>query len=391
MNGLKRRAVFATMTIMLVCSGISSSIVAQSITVVSTLVDADALARPHDVELVGDLAFVPGKAGSLAIIDIADPASPSILWHINEDSERMEDAETVLLTPPFLFLGSNDFNSIDISDPLHPVFLKTISDKPRIQRINGMVRRGDHIIAAGKEGYLSVFNVSEPRDPKYLGAYNAKENDNMGWPHDIDMFGERNEYIIVVDPARFRMEGLPGHVAIYLIADPESGEFLPVGKWTLVSQITGYDLDGVNRVDVFGSFACITGSRGTPLDERGNVVLIDISDPGKMKRTALLPTSDASGPNGLTVAGKVAFVAAGQTISVVDISDPYRPVYLSDETYTSVFPDGVDNAHDLVYRDGYLYVTGQNSSSFGILKIHDKRILQLASDEDYQAMLKDIK
>ena len=79
MNGLKRRAVFATMTIMLVCSGISSSIVAQSITVVSTLVDADALARPHDVELVGDLAFVPGKGGSLAIIDIADPASHSIL------------------------------------------------------------------------------------------------------------------------------------------------------------------------------------------------------------------------------------------------------------------------------------------------------------------------
>ena len=37
-----------------------------------------------------------------------------------------------------------------------------------------------------------------------------------------------------------------------------------------------------------------------------------------------------------------------------------------------------DNGHDLVYRDGYLYVTAQNDSRFGILKVNDARVRALA-------------
>jgi hypothetical protein len=383
MNGMTRYVILSAVAILILWYGIPSSIAAQSISVVSVLVDEEALARPHDVELMGNLAFVPGKAGSLAIIDIADAASPRILWHIYDEVGRMEDAETVLPMPPWLFLGSNDFSSINIADPRRPRFLKTISNRLFIQRINGMVRRGDHIIAAGKDGYISVFDVSDPHNPLFAGAYPARENDNMGWPHDIDLTGERQEYIITVDPARFGMLGEPGKVAIYRIADPSTGKILPVDRWTLISQIIGYDLDGANRIDVFGHFACVTGSN---TDHFGNVVLLDISDPEKMKRTAIMPFPDSRGPNGLTVAGKIAFAAGGQTIGAIDVSDPLRPSFLTVIKPLEIFPDGKDNAHDLVYRDGYLYVTGQNSSSFGILKIHDTRILQLASDTNYQTL-----
>jgi len=41
-----------------------------------------------------------------------------------------------------------------------------------------------------------------------------------------------------------------------------------------------------------------------------------------------------------------------------------------------------DNAHDLVYRDGSLYVTAQNDNQFGILKISDRRILELTVPGD---------
>ena len=47
-------------------------------TVLSVLVDETALAGAHDVELQGNLAFVAGKGGSLAVIDVADPARPRI-------------------------------------------------------------------------------------------------------------------------------------------------------------------------------------------------------------------------------------------------------------------------------------------------------------------------
>ncbi len=88
--------------------------------VVSILKHKEALGRSHDVELSGDLAFVPGKDGSIAIIDIARPQEPEILWH----KEGLGDSETVLLYGNHLLLGTNDFYSVDISDPIKPVFLK---------------------------------------------------------------------------------------------------------------------------------------------------------------------------------------------------------------------------------------------------------------------------
>ena len=36
-----------------------------------------------------------------------------------------------------------------------------------------------------------------------------------------------------------------------------------------------------------------------------------------------------------------------------------------------------DNGHDLVHRDGYLYVSAQNDARFGILKVNDSRVLEL--------------
>ena len=58
------------------------------LSVVSLLVHQQAFDRPHDVELLGDLAVVPGKGGSIAIVDIADPNVPQVLWHRNRHTEN---------------------------------------------------------------------------------------------------------------------------------------------------------------------------------------------------------------------------------------------------------------------------------------------------------------
>ena len=94
------------------------------------------------------------------------------------------------------------------------------------------------------------------------------------------------------------------------------------------------------------------------------------------------------GPNGLTIAGKIAFLAGGETIEAVDITDPLHPIKLGSQKLpaSNINPDSsyakgkrkTDNAHDLIYRDGHLYVSCQSDDSFMILKINDERILSLA-------------
>ena len=337
----------------------------------AVLFHEQALDRPHDVELQGNLAFVPGKGGSIAIIDVGDPSDPKILWH-RHDAQGLDDAETVLPLGDYLLLGTNDLISIDIRDPRAPRFLKTVSDRSRVSRINGMVRRGDRVFAASKDGWIDLFDVSDPASPRLVGALNTRENGKLGWPHDLDRFGD---YLVVVDPAGFGRRGLPGKVGIYRVADPDTHEPIPVEAWKLAGLLENHDLVGANRVQVKGTHAFVGGSRS---DRPSNAVVVDISDPDRPVQVAALRFSDTRGPNGLTVAGDVLFLAGGQTVEAIDVSEPTRPVSLAAYRCLEAFAAGRDSAHDLVYRDGYLHVTGQNDHSFGILRVESRAIRQLA-------------
>ena len=341
--------------------------------VAAVLFDDTALAKPHDVELQGSLAFVPGKGGSIAIIDVADPAKPHILWHRQEE-KRLHDTETVLPLGHYLLLGTNDLISIDISNPRAPRFCKTVSDRTRISRINGMVKRGDYVFAAGKDGWIDVFDVSDPRSPILVGARNTRSSGELGWPHDIDVFGD---YIVVVDPAGFGRRDLPGKVGIYRVAHPVTCELTPVTGWEQVGVLANYDLVGANRVQVADTYAFVAASQS---DKPGKVVVVDISDPARPAQVAALSFSDARGPNGLTIAGSVLFLAGGQTVEAIEITEPTRPVKLASYKCLQAFGAGRDSAHDLVYRDGYLYVTGQNDNCFCILRVNSPRIRELAKE-----------
>jgi len=244
-----------------------------------------------------------------------------------------------------------------------------------------MVKRGDYVFAAGKDGWIDVFDVSDPGSPILVGARNTRSNGELGRPHDIDVFGD---YIVVVDPAGFGRRDLPGKVGIYRVARPVTGELVPVTGWEQVGALANYDLAGANRVQVAGTYAFVAGSQP---DKPGKVVVVDISDPARPAQVAALSFSDARGPNGLTIAGSVLFLAGGQTVEAVEITEPTRPVKLESYKCLQAFPAGHDSAHDLVYRDGHLYVTGQNDNCLCILRVNSPRIREVAKEYAWRPCL----
>lgn len=358
---------------------------------VALLQDDEALNRPHDVELRGDIAYVPGKGGSLAIIDVSDPANPVLLSSI-ADPEGLEDAETVMpIGDDILLLGTRDFLSIDVGDPSHPKILKRISDRPRIDRINGMVLRGSHVFAANKSGYIDVFDVSDPADPVFVDAIDAQTHGGIRSPHDVALVGE--DHIIVVnagDSGSFE-EQAEVHLRIYGVADPVTHELLPCSAWTFDGVIRNEgnlndNLSGANRVavadpEVAGTYACV----GAFVCSR--VGIIDIADPSKPRQVANMPVCDIHG-TGMAIYGRVLFVAGGECVEAIDLTDPSMPVSIAQYRGGDLFATRrilfqgkhprYDNAHDLVYRDGYIYVTAQNDNAFGILKVNDERVRELA-------------
>jgi hypothetical protein len=357
---------------------------AESFSVAAVLRHDEALAEAHDVELRDNWAFVPGKGGSIAIVDVTVPTAPRLAW-FRRDAKALPDAETVLLSKDRLYLGTMDFHSIDITNPRAPVFRAALSDRPRISRINGMVRRDNTIFAANKAGWIDAFDVSDPTKPSLAGAFETCERYDVSSPHDVDLFGP---YLVVVDPQGFGRGGKHGKLAVFRVFG-DDGVLLPSAQWALTGCVSSQELMGANRVQISGQYAFVGGSlspnnsNGVP-SAKGTV--IDLSTPTGPRQVATVSFPDLRGPNGLTVAGNVWFLAGGQTVEAYDISRPTAPRKLATFKSVDAFPTADDNAHDLVYRDGYLYVSGQGDNSFVILRVEQLEIVRLARDGKVREM-----
>jgi hypothetical protein len=296
------------------------------------------------------------------------------------DEVEYEDAETVLPMGDVLLLGTRDFFAIDISNPASPEVLKKISDRPRIDRINGMARFGDHVLAACKSGYIAVFDLSDPSNPKHVESLHSQAAGGPRMPHDIAVFGN---HAIVADTEQQQ----PHSVHIYQIARAGSAKLLPVQEWKLTGQVSNTfnwgDLQGANRVVTWGNRYAGIGAF-----QPDRVGIIDISDPAQPKQIANLPVCDIDA-TGLAIHGSMLLVSGGECAEVIDVSDPANPRPVAQYRGGRLFPTrrlvnhpgGVpryDNGHDLVYRGGYIYVTAQNDNRLGILRITDPQIRKLA-------------
>lgn len=345
---------------------------------VAAIVTHDAaLAGAHDIELQGDLAFVAGKGGSLAVVDIKNPRSPRVVW-FNPDAAALEDAETVLPLGRHLLVGTRDFHSFDLGNRHEPVRLATVSDRTRIDRINGFARRGTLVVAANKEGWIDAFDITDPAAPRLFGALNVRQRDGLFNPHDIDVVGD---YTVTAGAEFMGRENRAGKIAVHRIAAGPNAGALPVDQWQLVQLLESADLAGANRVQVHGQYAYVGCSIApdAPHLRHGRGVVVDVADPARARQVASVEFAGQRGPNGLTLAGKIWFLAGGQTVEAIDISDPTAPRKLVTFRLAGALPTPNDNAHDLVYRDGYLYVTGQGDHRLVILQVHDPDVLRLAA------------
>jgi hypothetical protein len=215
-------------------------------------------------------------------------------------------------------------------------------------------------------------------NPVLYGALETKNQFDLQLPHDIDRY---EDYIVIVDPNGFA----PPVGKLGIIKVMKEGNILPVDQWKLVGKVEGKELIGANRVQVKGSFAIVGGSFNPAAREEAGVgfshiAVVDISDPQNPIIVAEQPFHDHRGPNGLTIAGNVVFCAGGQTIAAYDIRSPTKPKLLVSQSFP-VYKDfsKTDNYHDLIYRDGYLYVSAQSDNGFLILKVEDKLVRELAS------------
>ncbi len=330
-----------------------------------SVVDDDAVAGAHDVDVRGGLAFVagkankylPGRAGRFAVVDVSDVEDPTVLSALSEEtSPALHNAETVLPLEDVCWVGTNALIAVDVEDPKDPRILSIVRHD-KVDRINGMVRQGDRLLAASKSGRIVVFDVSDPRRPRFVGAIDTRRRGDIRSPHDIARFGEKH---VAVPGAG---KNVPVHFGLYRVGDGQ--ELHPPRDWTFVGGVSDTALAGANRIATDGSHAYVVCHYSHRLG------VVDLTDPQQPALVADIPTAGYE-PDGLALDGETLFIGAGRTVEAVDVSDPASPTSLTyfhgEPIFTKPVGGGEANAHDLVLHDGHVYVTAQRDGRLGILR-----------------------
>ena len=245
-----------------------------------------------------DAYVVDGNA--LAAIDVADPASPSLVG--GYPVER--DARDVAVSGRYAYVadGVAGLEVFDISNPENPEraggwFVGAPA--------NSVALLGNHaLLVAG--GAVLVFDISDPATPARVARYDVGDD--------------------------ARKVTVAGHFA-YVTSKPTTNSVggglhvIDINNPANPQRVGGYSNTSAVDVAIVGNYAYLTAAPsagGGVIQAPGVLEVIDISNPATPHRVGQLIMAERT--QGIVVSGEYAYVADGRAgLQVINISDPAKP------------------------------------------------------------------
>lgn len=120
----------------------------------------------RDVQVVGALAYVADGAGGLRLFDLTDPANPAPLGSVPPLAGGTARAVEVAGTRAYVANGDPGVQIVDVGDPGEPIEIGSFDPAGSTSITRA---QGDIVYAASATG-VSVWNVADPLLPVPLGA-----------------------------------------------------------------------------------------------------------------------------------------------------------------------------------------------------------------------------
>jgi hypothetical protein len=243
-----------------------------------------------NVVVSGDYAFVADDHSGLYVIDIADPENPSLLGSYDTPGRCYD----IAVAGDYAYVA--DFTAglhvFDISDPAIPDSVGNY-ETPATFAAKGVKVSGDYAFVADGDG-LRVIDISDPLNPALLGSYTT--------PNDA-------QKVAVSGDCAFVADGYYG-LQVIDISDPTSPTFL--GSW--------------DTSDGWAYGVAVSGDYAFLADGQLGLHVIDISDP---TTPTILGTYNTPGTSyGVSVSGNYAFTADGSGLKVIDFTEFVSPTLL---------------------------------------------------------------
>lgn len=252
------------------------------------------------VFVLGNYAYTTGE-DYLKIIDVSNPASPTLVssyaigtWSHGE----------VYVSGNYAYVsdggGEGKLEIIDVSNPASPTFVGSYPlDNCRLVYVSGNY-------AYVSDGLLNILDVSNPASPTLAGTYDMRFN--MG----VSSFCVSGNYAYVSG----RPLGAHDNLEIIDISNPASPTFVGSYCGTITS-----------KIHVSGNYVYL-------VDDYSGLKIVDISNP---VAPTLVGSYDAPAYRyshnwtdfmaNVFVSGDYAYIRAGSSTSIINISDPSHPTF----------------------------------------------------------------
>jgi len=244
----------------------------------------------EQIEIIDDtLAFVTNNM--LRVFNIADPTNPSEVasyqpWYT---ISRFSLADTLM----YVAAGWDGFAVINVADPLHPM---TIGNCTTTGTCFDVDENRTFAYIANRYNHLLIIDVVEPNAPNVIGKYCTPSSAR-------DIF--------IMDSLAF-VGQLRGGLYIIDISD----SIAPTMIGQCDTNIT------IVETVVDSGFAFAACQEGRP-----GLMIYDVSDPLSPHPVGYVSISY---PCGLDKEGDYCYVPWDLDLSIVDVSDPYNPQFISD-------------------------------------------------------------
>ncbi len=265
-----------------------------------------------------------GTGNSLTILDIAsNPAQPRIVGSIR-DPDTLFGAYGVAISGNYAYIASqgclsgqpcpvksvgDSFAVIDVSNPASPSIVASIhnSSLPAPWEATNALSHATAVSISGSYAYvtaaysdrLTVVSIANPLSPKIVATIG--DPTSLSFPVDVAVSGE---YAYVADQVS------PGRLTVLNVSDPTNPQ--------VVASLANSALNGAYRVHVRGDFAYVSASSAD------DVTVLDISNPLSPRLAATVSSdADLNRTTGLDLDPSGAYLVASSPY----LSSQYQSLY----------------------------------------------------------------
>lgn len=269
---------------------------------------------PLDIEASGNLVLIAAGAGTLLVVDVSNPAYPSILGSAGSPSSPARSVH-VVGNVAYVAAGRGGLQIVDFSDPTQPTIRGAYNNLLVAKDV--FVSGGMAYVTGDQFAGLRILDVCEPTNPTLRGTWG----------------GATGGYIAVSGDFAYLTTYLFG-MHVFDISEPSSPTLY--GRYEALS--------GAVRIFISNQLAYVAASSG--------MEIIDISNPAQPALRGSVSTPGAA--RAVHAAGGLAAVADySEGMQLFNVTNPSAPIFQGDY-------DAPNEVHDVHVADHVAYLATSN-------------------------------